>query len=142
MRLRTTMQRVEAYFHLGRLEEAVALVDGLKFALDAKPTVIFWKARLCERLGRHGEAEDLYRQCNQMSEDTAFMLAYAAFLVARERPEDAVVWIDRVLAITPRDRDALTLRTDLAARNRRAGLPPAPRREPLYRKLWRRLAKA
>ena len=115
--LRTALMRVTAYYHLGRYDEGLAVLNSVRYAVERKPGVLFWKARFNARAGRPVEAEDFYRQCNGLSEDISYMVAFAEFLADQERWDEAVQWIDRALVLSPFYGPALNLR-------RRAGGRP------------------
>ena len=114
--LRTALMRVTAYYHLGRYDEGLAVLDTVRYAVERKPGVLFWKARFHAKAGRLGEAEDFYRQCNGLSEDIAYMVAFGEFLADQERWDEAAQWIDRALALSPFNGPALKLRRRVRGR--------------------------
>lgn len=109
-RLQAGLQRAIAYYHLGRLEEGLAVLERLQFVLDHKPLILFWKAKFAARLGRIDEAEELFRQCNGLAEETSYMVGFAEFLADQERRQEARHWVDSALALKPFDQTALRLR--------------------------------
>lgn len=115
--LHASLQRIVAYYHLGRYEEGLAVLNSITYALERKALVIHWKARFCERLGRHAEAEAHHRDCNGLVEDLGYMVAFAQFLAARGRWPEAAGWIDRVLLQSPNERTALQLRAEYRRQN-------------------------
>lgn len=119
--LPVSLQRVIAYYHLGRFEEGSKLLDTLRYAMERKPLILFWKARFYEKLGRMAEAEEHFRQCNGMADDTNYRMGFAAFLAAQDRWSEVPEWIDAVLKIQPNHREALELRTALRRRQPDAG---------------------
>ena len=118
-RLNASLQRIEAYYHLGRFEEGLVVLDRIKWPLERKSLLLYWKARYCERLGRFADAEESLRECNDLVENPAYMAAFAEFLAARERWPEAAKWVDRALLQNPNEKTALRLRTEI----RKAGLP-------------------
>lgn len=120
-----SLQRAEAYYHLGRLEEGLVVLEGIRWPLDRKSLLLQWKARYCERLGRLEDAAAFWRECNGLVENPAYMAAFAEFLAAHDRWPEAAEWVDRALLHTPNEKTALRLRAEI----RKARLPvrPAPR---------------
>jgi tetratricopeptide (TPR) repeat protein len=108
--LRTALMRVTAYYHLGRFDEGLAVLNTIRYAVERKPSVLFWKGRFNARAGRAAEAEEFYRQCNVVTEEVAYMVGFAEFLAEQDRWEEARQWIDRALALAPLDGAALKLR--------------------------------
>lgn len=139
-RLRAALERATAYYYLRRYDEGLALLNRLKLAAESKPSVIYWKARFCEKLERPVEAEELYRRCISFGDRATFLLAYAEFLFGQKRWTDALEWVDRILLVAPENVDALKLRTEIADCSGQK-LPPAPRSEPMPLKLLQRLVR-
>jgi tetratricopeptide (TPR) repeat protein len=110
--LPTALQRVIAYYHLGRFEEGLKILETLRYAMERKPLILFWKARFLDKLGRATEAEEHFRQCNGMADDTNYRIGFAAFLAAQGRWEEIQGWIDPVLKSQPNHQEALRLRTE------------------------------
>jgi tetratricopeptide (TPR) repeat protein len=108
--LRTALMRVTAYYHLGKYEEGLAVLETVRYAVERKPAVLFWKAQFNARLGRLAEAEEFYRQCNGLSEDIGYMVAFGEFLADHDRWEESAQWCDRALALSPFYSPALKLR--------------------------------
>ena len=121
LRLNGSLQRIIAYYHLNRFEEGLALLDRTTHDLVSRPLVIYWKARFLEKLGRVDEAETFYRECNQLAEQVAYQSAFADFLAAQGRWAEAAEWVDRILVVSPGDKTALRLRTELRRREIAAG---------------------
>lgn len=118
-RLDASLQRVEAYFHLGRLEEGLVVLDKIAWPLERESLLLHWKARYCEKLGRLADAEAHWRKCNDLVENPAYMAAFAEFLAGHDRWPEAAEWVDRALLHAPHQKAALRLRTEI----RKAGLP-------------------
>ncbi|MDP3239652.1 MAG: GSCFA domain-containing protein, partial [Reyranella sp.] len=118
-RLDASLQRVEAYYHLGRFEEGLAVLDKIRWPLERKSLLLHWKARYCERLGRPADAEAFWRECNGLVEIPAYMAGFAEFLAAHDRWPEAAEWVDRALLLDPNETTALRLRAEI----RRARLP-------------------
>lgn len=110
VRLQSSLQRVVAYYHLGRYEEGLALLGKISHPLEQKPLIVYWKGRYCARLGRAGEAEEHFRTCNSLSENVSFMVGFAEFLAEQQRWPEAMALVDAVLLRAPYDRGALALR--------------------------------
>jgi tetratricopeptide (TPR) repeat protein len=124
-RLHASLQRVIAYYHLGRYAAGLALLNRIVFALERRPTVLYWKARFSERLGRVAEAEDFYRQCTGIDEDVTFKVAFAEFLAAQDRWAEAAGVVEAILLEKPYEETALRLSAELRRRGllaRSAGL--------------------
>jgi tetratricopeptide (TPR) repeat protein len=121
LRLRESLQRVIAYYHLQRFEEGLAVLNQTAHDSVAKSQVIYWKARFLEKLDRADEAEASYRECNQLGEQIAHQSAFADFLAAQGRWVEAAEWVDRILVASPGDKTALRLRTELRRREVAAG---------------------
>jgi tetratricopeptide (TPR) repeat protein len=115
--LGASLQRIIAYYHLGRYEEGLSILERVRYAQERGPLVIFWKARFNERLGRIEEAEALYDRCNSLAEKTEYMLGFAQFLAGQGRWTEASGWVDRALLHSPNDPEALKMRR--AYRDRR-----------------------
>jgi tetratricopeptide (TPR) repeat protein len=120
-RLRSSLERVVAYYHLERFEEGIALLDRISYPLERKSLVFYWKARFCERLGRDSEAEEHFRYANSLFERADFMTGFAEFLAKRERWPEADEWIHRALLLSPDDTTALRLRVDSRRRHGTGG---------------------
>ena len=118
-RLDASLQRVEAYFHLGRLEEGLVVLDKITWPLERKSLLLHWKAQYCERLERPADAEAIWRECNDLVESPAYMAALAEFLATHDRWPEAAEWVDRALLHAPNEKTALRLRTEI----RKARLP-------------------
>ncbi|WP_422009656.1 GSCFA domain-containing protein [Reyranella sp.] len=118
-RLDASLQRVEAYFHLGRLEEGLVVLDKISWPLERKSLLLQWQARYCEKLGRPADAEALWRECNDLVENPVYMAAFAEFLAKNDRWPEAAEWVDRALLQAPNETTALRLRTEI----RKARLP-------------------
>lgn len=111
---KASIERVMAYHHLGRFEEGLALLDRTKRRAGKRDVFLDWKARLLEGLGRHDEAESHFRECNISFEQPQYMLHFAQFLVARNRPMEAMEWLEKCLLVAPEERKALKLRAELS----------------------------
>jgi hypothetical protein len=120
--LASSLQRVVAYYHLGRHAEGLALLDKLRFALERKPLIIHWKARFAEKLDRHAEAEAWHREATGIADDRSYKLAFAEFLAARGRWDEVAPLVDAVLLEAPLDAQALRLRAELRQRSGSAPL--------------------
>jgi tetratricopeptide (TPR) repeat protein len=118
-RLDASLQRVEAYYHLGRFEEGFVVLDKIRWPLERKSLLLHWKARYCERLGRPADAEAFWRECNGLVEIPAYMAGFAEFLAAHDRWPEAAEWVDRALLRAPNEQTALRLRAEI----RKARLP-------------------
>lgn len=113
--LPAALVRAEACYNLGRYEEGLAAVTRLPGVDGANALkVSLWRARLLEKLERFEEAETLYRECNTEVEDFEYMLAYAQFLSARGRLDEARGWLSKAIARQPHDATALRLRASIA----------------------------
>ncbi|HMN70581.1 MAG TPA: GSCFA domain-containing protein [Rhodoblastus sp.] len=109
--LPAALVRAEACYNLGRYEEGLAAVSRLAGVDEANALkVALWRARLLEKLGRFEEAETLHRQCNTEVEAFDYLIAYAQFLAARDRLDEARVWLAKAIAKQPYDVAALRLR--------------------------------
>ncbi len=117
--LDASLQRVEAYYHLGRFEEGFVVLDKIRWPLERKSLLLHWKARYCERLGRPADAEAFWQECNGLVENPAYMAAFAEFLAAHDRWPEAAEWVDRALLHAPNEQTALRLRAEI----RKARLP-------------------
>lgn len=115
-KLATALERAEAYYVLGRFEEGHAMLARLG-AVDERNAlkVVLWKARFLEKLSRFDEADAFFRQVNCEAEDFEFLLAYAQFLAARGRFDEAREWLRRALGHKPYDLAALQLQATIAA---------------------------
>lgn len=58
-------------------------------------------AHACARSGRADQAEALFREATTMSTLSETYFNYATFLAAQDRPGEARVWLDRILAKKP-----------------------------------------
>lgn len=116
MRLLVAIERVVAYYHLDRLDEGLALLESIKNANERRPTVFYWKARYCQKLGRTGEAEAHYRYANTIIDDLAVKVAYAEFLASQQRWDALVELVDKILLKSPSEPTALHLRAELHRR--------------------------
>jgi tetratricopeptide (TPR) repeat protein len=134
-RMPTALQRVTAYYELGRYEEGLAVLDTVRFPLERRALILWWKARFNARLGQAETAEALFEQSNAITEDVRFMTAYAAFLGDQGRWDEAAGWVNRALVFAPSDRAALELRRELRGRSGVALVEPAGKRGPLRRLL-------
>jgi len=114
--LASSLQRVVAYYHLGRLEEGLALLEKLRYALERKPLVIYWKARFADKLGRIDDADAWYRQANELANQPDYKVDYARFLADRGRWDEVGKWVDAVLLDWPLQAAALELRAELRRR--------------------------
>jgi tetratricopeptide (TPR) repeat protein len=114
-----SLQRVEAYYHLGRFDEGFVVLDNIRWPLERKSLLLHWKGRYCERLGRLEDAEGFWRECNGLVENPAFMAAFAEFLAAHDRWPEAADWVDKALLNNPNEKTALRLRAEI----RRVRLP-------------------
>lgn len=118
-RLDPSLQRVEAYYHLGRFEEGLVVLDKIRWPLERKSLLLHWKAQYCEKLGRPADAEAFWRECNGLVEIPVYMAAFAEFLAAHDRWPEAAEWVDRTLLLDPNEKTALRLRAEI----RKARLP-------------------
>lgn len=118
-RLDASLQRVEAYYHLGRFEEGFVVLDKVPWPLERKSLLLQWKARYCERLERPADAEALWRECLGLVQNPAYMAAFADFLATHDRWPEAAEWVERALLRAPNEQTALRLRAEI----RKAGLP-------------------
>jgi tetratricopeptide (TPR) repeat protein len=118
-RLDASLQRVEACYHLGRFEEGFAVLDKIRWPLERKSLLLHWKARYFDKLGRPADAEALWRECNGLAENPAYMVGLAEFLAAHDRWPEATEWVDRALLLAPNETAALRLRAGI----RKARLP-------------------
>jgi tetratricopeptide (TPR) repeat protein len=123
MRLQIGLERATAYYHLGRFQEGLAVLDGLRSVNEARPKVVYWKARLCEKLGRLEEAEAHYRRANTLVEDVQFKASYAEFLAEQDRWPDVIELVDEILLMSPSNLTGLRLRTELRRRGLQVGRP-------------------
>ena len=96
-RMPTALQRITAYYELGRYEEGLAVLDTVRFPLERRALILHWKARFNARLGRTETAETLFEQSNAITEDVLYLTAYAAFLSDQERWDEAAGWVNRAL---------------------------------------------
>lgn len=112
-RLETSLQRVEAYYHLGRFEEGFVVLDKIRWPLERKSLLLHWKARYCAQLGRPADAEAFWRECNGLVENPAYLAAFAEFLAAQDRWPEAAEWVDRALLRDPNEKTALRLRAEI-----------------------------
>jgi tetratricopeptide (TPR) repeat protein len=140
-RMPTALQRITAYYELGRYEEGLAVLDTVRFPLERRALILHWKARFNARLGRTETAETLFEQSNAITEDVLYMTAYAAFLSDQERWDEAAGWVNRALIFAPSDRAALELRRKLRGRSGVALVEPAGKRGP-FRRLLRAARRA
>lgn len=106
--------QTEACYHLGRYEEGLASITNVAIDGVNSLNIALWKARILEKLDRFEEAEELFQQCNTEVESFEHLLAYAQFLVARGRRDDALQWLNRALKLRPRGARALRLRAQIA----------------------------
>lgn len=120
--------RAEACYHLERYEDGLAVIDNFPVDGGNALSVALWKARLLEKLARFDEADVLYRECNTEVDSFDHLLAYAQFLVARDRRDEAREWLARAIRLRPYDAQALSLRAQIAlrrgARDAKAGPGP------------------
>ncbi|TAJ92890.1 MAG: tetratricopeptide repeat protein [Reyranella sp.] len=131
-----SLQRVEAYYHLGRFEEGFVVLDRIRWPLERKSLLLHWKARYCERLGRLEDAEAFLRECNGLVENALYMAAFAEFLAKQDRWPEAAEWVDRALLHDPNEKTGLRLRAEIRkARlpSRQAGVATADAATPLER---------
>ena len=112
-RLETSLQRVEAYYHLGRFEEGFVVLDKIRWPLERKSLLLHWKARYCAKLGRPADAEAFWRECNGLVENPVYLAAFAEFLAAQDRWPEAAEWVDRALLRDPNEKTALRLRAEI-----------------------------
>ncbi len=111
LKLPAALVRAESYYNLGRYEEGLAALTRLPAVDEANALkVSLWRARLLEKLERFDEAETLHRQCNSEVEAFDYLFAYAQFLAARGRPDEARERLARAIALRPHDTEALRLR--------------------------------
>lgn len=114
MKLSSALLRAEAFYNLGKYEEGLAALTKLAAVNEGSALVVaLWKARLLEKLQRFDEAELLHQQCNTEVENFKYMVAYAEFLAARDRRDDARRWVDKAIALRPYDPQALRLRAQI-----------------------------
>ena len=115
--LRVSLERAVAYYHLGRLEEGLAVLNAIRFAYSSRTAeVVYWKARFCERLGLTAKAEEFYRYVNARDNTPRFKSAFADFLAAQDRWQEVAVLVDQILIASPMDTTALKLRGELHRR--------------------------
>jgi tetratricopeptide (TPR) repeat protein len=113
MRLLAALERVTAYYHLDRLEEGLAILESIKNANERRPTVFYWKARFCEKLGRTEEADQHYRYTNTLVDEVSFKAAYADFLGSQKRWDELAELTDQMLLRSPAEPTALRWRAVL-----------------------------
>ena len=113
--LGSALQRAIAYYHLGRDEEGLAVLESVKAPSEQLQHVLYWKARFSARLGRAAEADALFLQCTALEESPHYMAAYAEFLIQQGRLDEAQTWIDRAVLAAPEDPAALQVRAELRA---------------------------
>lgn len=106
--------RAEACYNLERYEDGLAAIRSVSVDGANALNVALWKARLLEKLDRFDEAEALYRESNTEVESFDHILAYAQFLFARGRRDEALDWLARAIALRPQDAQALRLRAQMA----------------------------
>src|SRR5262249_33817330 len=108
--LRLGLERATAYYHLGRFEEGLAVLNAIQFADSATPRVRYWKGRFCEKLGRFDDADTAYKSATTLAEDLPFKTAYAEFLALQNRWREASELVDQILRASPSDTTGLRLR--------------------------------
>jgi tetratricopeptide (TPR) repeat protein len=113
-RLMLSIQRAIACYHLGRFKEGLAVLERQKYTWERESIIVFWQARCQEGLQNVSEAEACYRRCMDISEDVAYMTAFAAFLKAQGKGDEAREWLKRALALSPFDGAALKLKLSLS----------------------------
>lgn len=114
MKLGSALLRAEAYYHLGKYEEGLAALTRLAAVNEGSALVVaLWKARHLEKLQRFDEAELLHQQCNTEVENFKYLVAYAEFLEARGRSDEARRWLGKAIALRPYDPQALRLRAQI-----------------------------
>ena len=113
MRLQVSLERAIAYYHLGRLEEGLAVLNAVRHANERRPIVTYWKARVCEKLGRMAEAEEHYNLANTLVDEVHVKLAFAEFLAGQRRWQEVSPLLDQILVRSPLDPTALRLRAEL-----------------------------
>lgn len=109
------LPRIMASYHLGRRHEGLALLDSVRFVAARRPLVLFWRARFHEKLGSSDQAEALYRECAETTEDLAHIAAFLEFLAARAQRDELLIWTGRLLELDPSNAIALRLRQEAAA---------------------------
>jgi tetratricopeptide (TPR) repeat protein len=114
------LERATAYWHLGRFEEGVAVLSQVRYPMERRGELLFWRARCLEGLGRWDEAERCYTECNEIVELAIYKWGYAKFLAGRGRWDEARSWIDRAVLKAPEDGAALRLRSELTMMRLRA----------------------
>lgn len=119
---RASLERIAAYYHLGRFEEGLAVLNDTRRRAGKRDVFLDWKARLLEGLNRHDEAEACFRECNSSFEQPQYMLHFVQFLVARDRQVEAAELLEKCLLVAPGDREALKLRAELSGK--RGTIPP------------------
>jgi len=112
--LQASLERIAAYYNLGRFEEGLAILGDNSRRAGKRFVFMDWKARFLERLDQYDEAEALFRRCNSGTEEPLFMLHFAQFLAGRDRPEEALDWLEKCLLLAPHQAEALKLRADLS----------------------------
>lgn len=134
VRFEASLERVKAYYHLGRFAEGFVILDQLRWPLERRSLLIHWKARYCEKLGRPEDAEAHWRACNGLVESPAYMAGFAEFLAAHDRWAEAAEWVDRALLRAPNETTALRLRTAIRKSHlpmRQAGNATFPSERPI-----------
>ena len=112
-----SLDRAIAYYHLGRFEEGLAVLDAIRVSYSPRAhEILYWKARCCERLGGIAKAEELYRQLTATSDSPQFKSAFAEFLATQERWQEVAVLVDQILVAAPMEKTALRLRTEMRRR--------------------------
>lgn len=111
---RASLERVTAYYHLGRFEEGLAVLNDTRRRGNSREVILDWRARFLERLDRYDEAELCFRRCNAIIERPEYMLHFAQFLIARNRQTEAMEWLAKCLLVAPGEREALRLRAELS----------------------------
>jgi len=113
-RMPLSIQHARACYHLGRWSEGLAVLKGLAHAWERDGDILFWRACCHEKLGNFSEAEACFRRCMDKTEFAPYITAFVAFLMARDKVDEAREWIDKALALTPTDEKVLQLKLKLS----------------------------
>ena len=97
---------------LGRDQEALEAYLELQHAAGGMELEL---ARTLERLGRDEEAEAYFRGALAGEGDPAALVPFGVHLMRRGRPEEALIWLERSVALHPDDADALMFLADAYA---------------------------
>ncbi len=121
-RLNASLQRIEAYYHLGRFEEGLVVLDEDQMAPRAQIAAALLEGAILRAAGTICRRRRSLRECNDLVENPAYMAAFAEFLAARERWPEAAEWVDRALLRESQRKDSLAL-AHRDSKSRSAGSP-------------------